>query len=182
VFRGLALPEYAAYRVSSAVDDPDDAFHHMSQALSLVPGKSGIYLRREFLRMALEACADDVCVCFGTVLSQRGTRLGRKVYIGPHGNIGLCDIGDDVLFGSGVHVLSGTKQHFIEDPDRPINEQGGHFERVHIGANSWVGNGAKILADVGEGCVIGAGSVVTKAIEPWSIAVGNPARVVRMRK
>ena len=96
--------------------------------------------------------------------------------------MGLCEIGDDVLFGSGVHVLSGTKQHHIDDPDTPINAQGGVFERVKIGANSWIGNGAKIMADVGEGCVIGAGSVVTKPIPDFTIAVGNPAKVVRSRK
>ncbi len=38
------------------------------------------------------------------------------------------------------------------------------------------------MADVGEECVIGAGSVVTKPIPPWSIAVGVPARVLRSRK
>lgn len=182
VSRGAVLPEWALYRLSASVGDADEAFHHASQTLSLVPGHPGIYMRREFYRMALEACSDDCCITFGTVISHRGTRIGRRVYIGLHGNVGLCEIGDDVLFGSGVHVLSGTKQHHIDDPDTPINAQGGVFERVKIGANSWIGNGAKIMADVGEGCVIGAGSVVTKPIPDFTIAVGNPAKVVRSRK
>lgn len=182
VSRGAVLPEWALYQVSAAVGNPDEAFHHASQTLSLVPGFAGIYMRREFYRMALAECSDDCCITFGTVISHKGTRIGRRVYIGLHGNIGLCEIGDDVLFGSGVHVLSGTKQHNIDDVDTPINEQGGAFEQIKIGANTWIGNGTKVMADVGEGCVIGAGSVVIKPIPDYSIAVGNPAKVIRSRR
>jgi acetyltransferase-like isoleucine patch superfamily enzyme len=132
--------------------------------------------------MTLEACGEDGQTSFGTLLSHPDTRLGSRVYIGPHGNIGLCDLGDDVLFGSDVHVLSGTRQHNFDDPDVPINAQGGSLQRVVVGRNTWVGNGARILADVGEGCVIGAGAVVTKPIPDWSVAVGHPARVVSSRK
>jgi len=180
--RTAALPEWLAYELAARVGDRDEAFHHASQTLSLVPGYAGIYIRREFYRLALEACSDDCCVAFGTVISHPGTSIGRRVYIGLHGNIGLCAIGDDVLFGSGVHILSGSKQHRIDDPDTPINTQGGVFERVNIGRDTWIGNGARVMADVGEGCVIGAGSVVSKPIPDWSIAVGHPARVVRRRK
>lgn len=182
VFKGLALPEVALFRLVAMVDDEDEAFHHASQTLSLVPGRAGIYLRAAFYQMTLEACADDACITFGSVFSHRGTRIGSRVYIGLHGNVGLCEIGDDVLFGSDVHILSGKNQHYIGDPDRPINSQGGSFERVRIGRNSWIGNGARVLADVGEGCVVGAGSVVTAAVPDWSIAVGNPAKVVKQRK
>jgi virginiamycin A acetyltransferase len=180
--RGVVLPEVAAYELAARVADRDVAFHHASQWLSLLPGYAGIYARREFYRLTLAACSEDCQLSFGTVISHPGTRIGRRVYVGLHGNLGLCEIGDDVLFGSDVHVLSGTKQHAFDDPDVPINQQPGHFEQVRIGANTWVGNGARIMADVGEGCVLGAGAVVTRAIPDWSVAVGHPARVVSRRK
>ena len=180
--RGAVLPEVAAYELAARVADRDVAFHHASQWLSLLPGYPGIYARREFYRLTLAACSDDCQLSFGTVISHPGTRIGRRVYVGLHGNLGLCEIGDDVLFGSDVHVLSGTKQHAFDDTEVPINQQPGHFEQVRIGANTWVGNGARIMADVGEGCVVGAGAVVTRAIPDWSVAVGHPARVVSRRK
>lgn len=180
--RGAVLPEVAAYELAARVAQRDVAFHHASQWLSLLPGYAGIYTRREFYRLTLAACSDDCQLSFGTVISHPGTRIGRRVYVGLHGNLGLCELGDDVLFGSDVHVLSGTRQHAFDDPDVPINRQGGHFEQVRIGANTWVGNGARVMADVGEGCVVGAGAVVTRAIPAWSVAVGHPARVVSQRR
>ncbi|NNE42692.1 MAG: acyltransferase, partial [Gemmatimonadetes bacterium] len=55
------------------------------------------------------------------------------------------------------------------------------FERVTIGADTWIGNRTVVMASVGEQCVIGAGSVVNKPLEPRSVAVGSPARPVGTR-
>jgi virginiamycin A acetyltransferase len=181
VARGAVLPEVVAYELAARVADRDVAFHHASQWLSLLPGYPGIYARREFYRLTLAACSADCQLSFGTVISHPGTRIGRRVYVGLHGNLGLCEIGDDVLFGSDVHILSGTRQHAFDDPDRPINQQGGHFEQVRIGPDTWIGNGARVMADVGARCVIGAGAVVTRPIPDGSVAVGHPAKVVSQR-
>lgn len=55
--------------------------------------------------------------------------------------------------------------------------------RIRIGNNVWIGAGAIILAGVsiGDCAIIGAGSVVTKDIEPYTIVAGNPAKKLRMR-
>jgi acetyltransferase-like isoleucine patch superfamily enzyme len=90
-------------------------------------------------------------------------------------------IDDYVHLGSGVHVVSGGHGHFFSRTDVPIALQGGEPQPVRIGYGSWIGNRAIVLADVGEECVIGAGSVVTRPIPPWSVAVGSPARVVSTR-
>lgn len=179
--RLIVLPSWMFYRIRCLVLDPDQAFHGASQAYSLLPGVTGEYLRREFLRLALEECSDDCCISFGTVLSKRGARIGRRVYVGTHCTLGLVTLEDDVLLASNVDVISGAGQHRFEDPDTPVREQGGTLQRVTVGADSWIGNRTVVMADVGPRCVIGAGSVVTKPVEAGSVAVGSPARVVGAR-
>jgi len=55
---------------------------------------------------------------------------------------------------------------------------------ITIGNDVWIGRRVIILPGVviGDGCVIGAGAVVTKSLPPYSVAVGNPARIVKNRK
>lgn len=175
------LPGWVLYRLVALVIDPDKAFHGASQGLSLIPGLTGEYLRRAFYRLALDECSPDCCISFGTILSKRGCRIGRRVYVGTNCTLGLVTLGDDVLLASNVDVLSGSGQHRFEDPDRPVREQGGEFKRVSIGFDTWIGNRTVVMADVGSRCVVGAGSVVTAELANGSVAVGSPARVVGSR-
>ena len=85
------------------------------------------------------------------------------------------------MIGSGVHILSGNKQHNHQELDTPIKEQGGSLRKVSIGEDSWLGNGAIIMADVGTKCIIAAGSVVTEDIADYSIVGGNPATLIKER-
>lgn len=157
-------------------------FIALSQALSLLPGKTGSYLRIAYYRVAMSRCAPSCFIGFGTLFSQRDTHIGSGVYIGPQCNIGACRIGNDTLIASGVHIMSGSEQHRFDDVDTPIRDQGGEYKPVTIGRDCWIGNGALILADIGDKAIIGAGSVVTKPIEAYAIAAGNPARVLRSRR
>ena len=77
--------------------------------------------------------------------------------------------------------MSGKGQHDFSDLDVPIKEQGGTFEKIVIGQNCWVGNGAMIMANIGANCVVGAGSVVIDDIPENAIVAGNPARVIKVR-
>jgi virginiamycin A acetyltransferase len=86
-----------------------------------------------------------------------------------------------VLLGSHVSVINGGGQHGIERLDIPIREQPGSYPRVTIGRDTWIGDRSIVLADVGQHCVVGAGSVVIKPVPDYAIAVGNPARVIRFR-
>jgi acetyltransferase-like isoleucine patch superfamily enzyme len=63
----------------------------------------------------------------------------------------------------------------------PIRDQPGDTRRVRIGAGSWIGSHAVVLADVGRDAIVAAGSVVTRPIPDRVIAAGAPARVVRHR-
>jgi len=159
----------------------DRVFWGISQFLSLVPGLSGSYVRKSFYRMAMTRCDEDCAILFGAIFSQADTEIRKGVYIGPQCNIGMCRIDDFCTLGSGVHILSGKNQHIFEDLETPIREQGGVFEKIVIGEDTWIGNGAIIMANIGKKCIIGAGSVVTRDIDDYCIAVGNPAKVVRKR-
>lgn len=181
ICRFLALPAYLYVRLQMPFLDADKAFHGGSQAVARIPGIIGEYVRREFYRLTLAGCSDDCCISYGTILSKRGARIGRGVYIGTGCTIGLVTLEDDVLIASNVDILSGSGQHRFEDPSLPVREQGGEFTRVTIGADTWIGNRVVVMADVGSQCVVGAGSVVTKPIPERSLAVGAPAKVVGTR-
>lgn len=111
-------------------------------------------------------------------------RIGRSTYIGTgttlFGHVGL-EIGDHVLMAQNITLTPYS--HIFEDPAVNIIKQGGHTAKVEIGRDVYVGMGVNIMysGSIGEGAVIGAGSTVVKAIPPYSVAVGAPARVIRKR-
>jgi maltose O-acetyltransferase len=85
-------------------------------------------------------------------------------------------IGDHVFFGPSVQIYTAT--HPLDAIERRKVE---FSKPVSIGNDCWIGGNSVILPGVtiGNGCVIGAGSVVTKNIPDNSLAVGNPAKVIR---
>ncbi|MBP5293723.1 MAG: sugar O-acetyltransferase [Clostridia bacterium] len=98
-----------------------------------------------------------------------------KVVIGNH-----CDFGPNVTIVTPCHPLLPDERRGIETPDgRSLRLC--WAEPVTIGDNVWVGANAVILpgVSIGDNCVIGAGTVVTKSIPANSVAVGNPARVIK---
>lgn len=185
LFQGMAtigvLPVVFIYAFFCLVCERNACFASVSQCLSLIPGKCGSYLRAAFFHFSMEECSLDVIISFGSLFSQTNTRIGSGVYIGPQCNIGSSHIGADCLIGSGVHILSGNKQHNLDRLDIPVRDQGGDFAAIALGKDTWVGNGAIIMANVGNHCVIGAGAVVTHPVNDYEIVSGNPASVVRRR-
>lgn len=177
----LVLPGYLIFRFTGLVLGPEKAFPGWSQAMSLLPGLSGAYLRRAFYRLVFPRCGPDAHISFGTVFSHPTAEIGRTAYVGIGCCIGAVTLEDDVLIGSHVSIPNGGAQHGIERLDIPIREQPGQWPRITIGCDSWIGDRAIVLANVGKHCVIGAGSVVTTPIPDYAIAVGVPARVIRSR-
>lgn len=182
LFLFLTLLPYALYLLFSFMGSPDGAFQSFSQALSLIPGRIGIYFRASFYRLACSDTSDDILVGFLTVLSHRDTSIHKGVYIGPQCNIGKCTIGENTLLGSGVHILSGNQQHNFRDPHTPIQEQGGQYTKVKIGEDCWIGNNAVLMAGVSDKSIVAAGSVLTRPIEEsGAIWGGNPAAKISSR-
>ncbi|TFD49815.1 glycosyltransferase [Cryobacterium frigoriphilum] len=117
-------------------------------------------------------------------------RIGDWVSIGPRSIVEADgSIGDFALIGKSVQIM-GRDDHAIDEigtpfifstwaGDRPATPR----DRVTIGRDVWIGGGAVVMGGVtvGEGAIVGAASVVTRDVEPFTIVVGNPARLIRRR-
>jgi acetyltransferase-like isoleucine patch superfamily enzyme len=121
-------------------------------------------------------------------VSPEHVRDGTVVRIGDRSVIGKgsavigherIEIGDDVWTGNHVYVTDAN--HGYVDPDQPVGRQFAAPRPVRIGSGSWLGHGALVVggATIGEHVVVGAGAVVTGDLPDYSVAVGNPARVIR---
>ncbi len=106
-------------------------------------------------------------------------RIGHLSSIGDEAWIYCLDkiiIGDKVCIGPGVKLLTGS--HDISAPCFDLVTK-----PIRIESGAWVANFSTVLPGVtiGEGAVIGACSVVTKNVEPWTVVAGNPARFIKRR-
>ena len=177
----IVAPLVVSFAVRAALFGRDRALQASTQLLALIPGIVGQYIRRAYLSRTIAACHKTVTIEFGTTISRAGTRLDAHAYIGPGCHLGLVHIERDVLIAAGVHVPSGAHTHRIDDLSQPIREQPHDERQVRIGAGSWIGEAAVIMADVGRDTIVGAGAVVTRPLPPRSVAAGVPARVLRVR-
>lgn len=94
---------------------------------------------------------------------------------------GGVEIGDRTLIGYGAVIMSGN--HEIP-PNRGRIFYGGYRRaKIIIGSDVWIGANSVILPgrSIGDGAVIGAGSIVTKDVEPYHVVVGTPARTIKVR-
>ena len=131
-----------------------------------------------------------IVTSFGTNVNiERNAVFTPELEIGNNSGIGIdCEvygpvtIGDNVMMGPEVVIY--TSGHKYDRIDMPMIEQGSSEAKpVKIGSDVWIGRRAIIMPGVtiGSGAIIGAGAVVTKNIEPYMVAVGVPAKVVKSR-
>ncbi|MDZ7859279.1 MAG: acyltransferase [Candidatus Krumholzibacteriota bacterium] len=111
--------------------------------------------------------------------------IGKNCSINPFCELrgrGDLTIGDDTRIGTGSAFY--PNKHIYKDPDILIRLQGETHEGITIENDVFIGSNVKVLdgVSIGTGCVVGAGSVVTKTIPPYSVAVGVPAKVIKQRK
>jgi carbonic anhydrase/acetyltransferase-like protein (isoleucine patch superfamily) len=109
-------------------------------------------------------------------------RIGDRCVIGKGSGIVAhqrIEIGDDVWTGHYVYISDAN--HGYVDRDEPVGRQFAAPRPVRVGSGSWLGHGALVIggANIGEHVVVGAGAVVTGDLPDYSVAVGNPARVIR---
>lgn len=128
---------------------------------------------------------DDFCVLSGKIT------LGRNVFMGVHGNlaggINGIDLADFVTMSYYVNLFTQSDDYYGETLTNPTipkkykNEKLGH---ITVGKHAIIGSNSVIMpnAHIGEGCSIGAMSLVTKSTDPWWIYCGSPARKIKQRK
>jgi acetyltransferase-like isoleucine patch superfamily enzyme len=122
---------------------------------------------------------------YAMILTYGGkVKIGKYFSLNPFSIIyghGGVRIGDNVRIAA--HTVMAAANHIFKDKNIPIRDQGLITQGIIINDDVWVGANCTILdgVEIGKGCVIGAGAVVNKSLPPFSIAVGNPARVISQR-
>ncbi len=171
----------------------------------LAKAKSIVYTRFIALRYSIHVGSNSLFIGKADIESKGNIRIGKDCVLYPwivlrerggHIHIGdncsvnsFChisgnggvEIGNNVRIATQCVIISAN--HNYSDPNTPIVFQGETRAKIVIDDDCWLGAGVKVLAGVhiGEGCVIGAGAVVTHDIEPYSVAVGIPAKVIKKR-
>ena len=114
------------------------------------------------------------------IILENGCKIGRRCMISAKNRVCLEE---NVLFGPSVLITDHS--HEFSNPDMPIHAQGlTEGGTVLIGRNCWLGHGAAVICasgelSVGRNSIVGANSVVTRSIPPFSVVIGNPAKIVR---
>lgn len=118
------------------------------------------------LKLGLASTIGTFCWTEGDVVIGNYTQIGPyvKIFGGNHNMNLITTYNSNELFSGRLKSL-------------------GNYETVFIGNSCWIGGNTTILkgVSIGDGAIVGAGSVVTKNIPPYSICVGNPAKVIRNR-
>lgn len=127
---------------------------------------------------------DSVIVKTGAYISARRAQIVLKehAFVGVNtwiGGQGRIEVGRNSMISIGCVVISSN--HDYSKIQVPYYYGPEIAEDIRIGSNVWIGSQTVILpgVEIGDGSVVGAGSVVTKDIPPNSLALGNPALVIR---
>jgi acetyltransferase-like isoleucine patch superfamily enzyme len=151
--------------------------------------RNRVVRRLVHLRLRITFYRHDVLVAPGTYLG-RGVEIGRGTRINTSSYLERCTIGCYCAIGGRLVVRSGNhRTEFLNiEEDLQVRTLGatsvlGPYEPVTIGHGVWIGDSVVVCPGVriGNGAVIGAGSVVTKDVPAYAIAAGNPARFIRWR-
>lgn len=129
---------------------------------------------------------DRTLICSFAMLRTYGgsIKIGHSSFINSftilygHGNL---TIGNGCLIGPQVCIV--PVNYGFQDRDISLRLQAPSLKGISIEDDVWIGAGATILdgCNIGKGAIIGAGAVVTKSVDPYSIVAGVPAKLISMR-
>jgi galactoside O-acetyltransferase len=177
--------------------------------LSSIPTEIGIRVRQIAYKPLFKRCGKNLRIDSGvTILGFENISLGDNVSFMKNSYVYAHD-GGELLIGDNFTVNSNSQlgasfgkivigndcaiapncvlrssNHNFENPDIPFREQGHIYGEIMIEDDVWIASNCVITANtkIGRSSVIGAGSVVTKDIEPYSVVGGVPAKLIKKRK
>ena len=168
----------------------------------------GQHLRYLFWKSRFAYCGGGVCFGdqlivngFPAIRIGEGTSIMSRSYVYAHDSGRLiigsrCSFNHNVLLGAaggeivigndvliGPNVVLRAADHVFFSTQVPIRCQGHSSGRIVIGDDVWLAANVVVTSGVtiGNGCVVGAGSIVTRDLPPMTVCVGNPARPIRSR-
>lgn len=152
---------------------------------SFAPWSFGSKHIRAFLcKRMFKSFGHNVNIEHGAILAcARQSSIGDHSGIGINSFIQMVDIGDNVMMGPNTLILSVNHEFAdIIHPMRVQKEQ--KHKKVVIEDDVWIGANVIILPGrkIGRGSILGAGAVITKDVQPFSMVGGNPAQVIGWRK
>jgi acetyltransferase-like isoleucine patch superfamily enzyme len=158
-------------------------FRHMGSNVTVY--KLAIILSPENVTLGSDIIIDD----FVFIGSHRRLVLGNRVHISSHSSItggGRVLLSDFSGMGSGARLISGTDDFTdgrLNGSAIPAEFRETHRGTIILEPHAIIGTNAVVLPDVtiGEGATVGAGSVVTRSLEPWGVYAGSPARKIKTR-
>ena len=113
---------------------------------------------------------------------QRGAKVGRRVKVSSHSFI--CEgveIADDVFIGHGVTFINDRYPRAVNAAGTSQTSDDWKVAPTFVRRGASIGSGSTILCgvEIGEDAIVGAGSVVTRDVQPGTVVAGNPARLLR---
>ena len=155
--------------------------YYLSRIVSVLPNHGvTCKIRGAIVSPFLKSHGSNFQLAQGSIINHpEGICVGKNVYFAHriyiNGQAGL-EVGDNVTVGPNCIIVTGN--HSVKE-GQVCNE--GHMGKVTIGAGTWIGGNVTITpgVNIGRGCIIGAGAVVTKDIPSGTMAVGVPAKPVK---
>jgi acetyltransferase-like isoleucine patch superfamily enzyme len=144
--------------------------------------RKGIIIHHNSVFSAVEFKGKAVIEPYCRIFGDPKITIGENFYMNANCHMqGEITIGNDVLIGPQT-VIWGRDHQMAKG--KPMRLQEHIRKHITIGDDVWIGAHATVIkgVNIGSGAVIGAGSVVTKDVPRYAIAVGNPAKVIRYRE
>lgn len=156
----------------------------LNNILNILPpyGKS-LSTRGKLAAKVLKSCGENLKISSDVnIYNPQNVIVGNSVYIGYNTYLGGGEIilADQVIIGPFCSIVAGN--HTMKDESYRFGPY--DYGKIEIGRGTWLGSHCVITSNVkiGKGCIIAAGSVVTKDIEDFSVVGGVPAKLIKKVK
>jgi galactoside O-acetyltransferase len=175
---------------------------------SIIPTSFGVLMRYYSYRLLFKQCGYIHIETGVTIVGFRNIELGNNISFNKNSYLysddgGTITIRDNCSFNSntminatpgkiligegcaiGPNTVLRASNHTYHRKDIPIKKQAQIYGEIILEKDVWVGANCVILTNtkIGQGAVVGAGSVVTKDVIPYSVVAGVPAKIIKMRE